>query len=1118
MNFDNHVNLLIGTVKLPPSPSTTGQTLTLMPGDGARFQSDMPVTLSPPNVEPDHDNSEIAYLTGVEGEDLTITRGQEGTTAMQIAPGWVVRAGGTAKTFTDIEDAVAAKADASSLAAVATSGSYADLSNKPTIPDTSNLVPNTRQVNGHALTADVTVTKGDVGLGSADNTSDLNKPISTATQTALNGKANTSHTHAESDVTGLVSDLAGKEPTVSAGTSSQYYRGDKTWQTLSQDVVPDGTTNKVYSATDKTKLAGIAAGATANSPDATLLSRANHTGTQAISTVANLQSTLDSKVAHGDLMLNAKDYGALGDGSTDDTAAIQSALNALSTGGWLHVPAGNYIVNGTINVPSNVRITGAGMDDGTSAPSTTFKRGTAAGAPMFRLNGTAPSTGTGVSPSPKRRITLSDFTIRGNSTSDDLIEAYYTNRNHFARIRFISTTGHAVHGVELWDTTFDACQFDLTGDATHSSVQLQNRASSTVGASGYSNDNINRITFRSCTWESFTSQCVELDATSNGSTHQINNITIDDCKFETTTFQNPFISLTTSCRSVYIKNSYFAADSKDPGYAGGAADMIVSSGSGLVVDSCLFYQGATGLVTSAVHLTNHSGANLVTGITCNWTAFTPSSGGAVWIQAYATASRDAVGNVKVDVGKRVVDETGISSYRVDPRLYVEADQIAEVVWDQTGTNPKKFTLGTTASGNFSLLPSGNSLWTIKTPASTNFVVFDMTNGRTGFGTDATAASPTSSIHVAGSMTRKTDVKTANYTMTANDSRLLVDATSGNVTMTLPSAVGIAGRDYYVAKVDGSANTVTIATTSTQTINGSSSVVLGSPFEDGLFISDGSNWVRSGYLPVDADSLVTLTGTQTITNKTLTTPTIASFANAAHNHTNSAGGGQIPVGGINATGTASSSTYLRGDGTWATPTGGSGDMLAATYDPANVAQQVVGTTATQTLTNKTLTSPTLTGTPVLPASITANSFAVTFPGASTTIVGRSTADTLTNKTISGSNNTLSNIANASLTNSAITIAGTSTSLGGTITQDTITGLSSTGLVKRTGANTLATATSGTDYAPATSGTSILKGNGSGGFSSATAGSDYLAFSGTAKITVGTTAPASPSTGDLWIDTN
>ena len=49
-------------------------------------------------------------------------------------------------------------------------------------------------------------------------------------------------------------------------------------------------------------------------------------------------------------------------------------------------------------------------------------------------------------------------------------------------------------------------------------------------------------------------------------------------------------------------------------------------------------------------------------------------------------------------------------------------------------------------------------------------------------------------------------------------------------------------------------------------------------------------------------------------------------------------------------------------------------------------------------------------------------------------------TLTNKTISGASNTLSNIANASLSNSAITIAGTSTSLGGSITLATITGTS------------------------------------------------------------------------------
>lgn len=45
------------------------------------------------------------------------------------------------------------------------------------------------------------------------------------------------------------------------------------------------------------------------------------------------------------------------------------------------------------------------------------------------------------------------------------------------------------------------------------------------------------------------------------------------------------------------------------------------------------------------------------------------------------------------------------------------------------------------------------------------------------------------------------------------------------------------------------------------------------------------------------SVVTLTGSQTLTNKTLTTPTIGSFTNAQHTHADAAGGGQIPASSI-----------------------------------------------------------------------------------------------------------------------------------------------------------------------------------------------------------------------------
>ena len=40
------------------------------------------------------------------------------------------------------------------------------------------------------------------------------------------------HVHTIANVTGLQTALDGKEPTITAGTTSQYWRGDKTWQTL----------------------------------------------------------------------------------------------------------------------------------------------------------------------------------------------------------------------------------------------------------------------------------------------------------------------------------------------------------------------------------------------------------------------------------------------------------------------------------------------------------------------------------------------------------------------------------------------------------------------------------------------------------------------------------------------------------------------------------------------------------------------------------------------------------------------------------------------------------------------------------------------------------------------
>jgi hypothetical protein len=103
---------------------------------------------------------------------------------------------------------------------------------------------------------------------------------------------------------------------------------------------------------------------------------------------------------------------------------------------------------------------------------------------------------------------------------------------------------------------------------------------------------------------------------------------------------------------------------------------------------------------------------------------------------------------------------------------------------------------------------------------------------------------------------------------------------------------------------------------------------------------------SGVVTVDfsADSdVVTLTGTQTLTNKTLTTPTIGDFSNAEHNHSDSTEGGTIAHSVLTGIGTgihlpaysSDSTTYLNGDGEWTTPAGSGGDV----YDSDIIFQDI-----------------------------------------------------------------------------------------------------------------------------------------------------------------------------------
>lgn len=130
-------------------------------------------------------------------------------------------------------------------------------------------VSTTVKVNGHALSADVTVSKSDVGLSNVDNTSDANKPVSTAQQTALDKKVNKTTTvngHALSgNVTVTKADVGLGNVDNTSDVNKPISTATQTALDKKVDKVSGkGLSTNDYTTDEKNKLAGIAAGAQVN--------------------------------------------------------------------------------------------------------------------------------------------------------------------------------------------------------------------------------------------------------------------------------------------------------------------------------------------------------------------------------------------------------------------------------------------------------------------------------------------------------------------------------------------------------------------------------------------------------------------------------------------------------------------------------------------------------------------------------------------------------------------------------------------------------------------------------------------------------------------------------------
>ncbi|HSX05827.1 MAG TPA: hypothetical protein VLF69_05130 [Candidatus Saccharimonadales bacterium] len=153
--------------------------------------------------------------------------------------------------------------------------------------------------------------------------------------------------------------------------------------------------------------------------------------------------------------------------------------------------------------------------------------------------------------------------------------------------------------------------------------------------------------------------------------------------------------------------------------------------------------------------------------------------------------------------------------------------------------------------------------------------------RLGIGSSGQALTVSGGLPAWGTVasgTLATATKTTNYTVTTTDAVILADATSGNVTITLPAASGASGYRFYIKRVDNTTtNSVTITPNGSDTIDGFTGISVVSQYDTYELVSNGTTW----YI-IATNLLATETTTSTIGFRSVSTATQASAASVVVN--------------------------------------------------------------------------------------------------------------------------------------------------------------------------------------------------------------------------------------------
>lgn len=164
------------------------------------------------------------------------------------------------------------------------------------------------------------------------------------------------------------------------------------------------------------------------------------------------EAELDLALLEAVPVYNVKLYGAIGDGSTDDTTAVQSAFDAVpASGGVVMFPPGTFLVSASLLVKSHTTVRGAGMGVSTIKTAAGSYTGRAKASILLNTNwGSHDSTTTPVDVD----IHVRDITLDGNRAN---VTAAATEQEG---IDWVNVKWFTIVRVELVNVFHDAIDLD----------------------------------------------------------------------------------------------------------------------------------------------------------------------------------------------------------------------------------------------------------------------------------------------------------------------------------------------------------------------------------------------------------------------------------------------------------------------------------------------------------------------------------------------------------------------------------------------------------------------------------------------------------------------------------